>query len=75
MEQDFSKKELYIIGCSLPHSILEQKKMLAELREDYAMYSNFIDWINTHEELLSKVARLQDITIRPGDNLKDLFKK
>jgi hypothetical protein len=48
--------------------------MLAELQEDYAMYSNFRDWLNAHEELLSKVARLQDITIRPGDNLKDLFK-
>lgn len=49
--------------------------MLAELQEDDAMYSNFRDWLNTHEELLSKVARLQDITIRHGDNLKDLFKK
>lgn len=74
MEQDFSQKELYIIGCSLTYSILEQKKMLAELQEDDAMYSNFRDWLNTHEELLSKVARLQDITIRHGDNLKDLFK-
>lgn len=74
MEQDFSQKELYIIWCSLAHSILEQKKMIAELREDDAMYSNFRDWLNTHEELLSKVARLQDITIIPGDNLKDLFK-
>lgn len=74
MEQDFSKKELYIIWCSLVHSRLEQKKMLAELPEDDAMYSNFRDWLNTHEELLSKVARLQDITIIPGDNLKDLFK-
>lgn len=74
MEQDFSQKELYIIWCSLTHSILEQKKMLAELQEDDAMYSNFRDWLNTHEELLSKVARLQDITIRHGDNLKDLFK-
>ena len=74
MVQDFSQKELYIIGCSLTHSILEQKKMLAELQEDDAMYSNFRGWLNTHEELLSKVARLQDITIRHGDNLKDLFK-
>ena len=38
------------------------------------MYSNFREWLNAHEELLSKVARLQDITIRHGDNLKDLFK-
>lgn len=74
MAQDFSQKELYIIGRSLTHSILEQKKMLAELQVDDAMYSNFRDWLNTHEELLSKIARLQDITIRHGDNLKDLFK-
>lgn len=48
--------------------------MLEELQVDDAMYSNFRDWLNAHEELLRKVARLQDITIRPGDNLKDLFK-
>ena len=58
MAQDFSQKELYIIWCSLIHSKLEQKKMLAELQEDDAMYSNFRDWFNTHEELISKVARL-----------------